>query len=78
MGAMVTGVLVVLLPPSPHRENLSWGLHKAQHGSGCAGGLARRAHHGKCPVGISGVGRESVSVWLCGGVQTAGAWSASS
>lgn len=43
-----------------------------------SGGLFQQPHIRKCPPGLSGVGRESVSVWICRGVQTAGAWSASS
>ena len=66
-------------PEMPPQEPLL-GSGREQRRSGCSGtwhGVSRSRRR-QCPPGISGAGRKSISVWLCGGVQTAGAWSASS
>ena len=66
-------------PEMPPQEPLL-GSGREQRRSGCSGtwhGVSRSRRR-QCPPGISGAGRKPISVWLCGGVQTAGAWSASS
>lgn len=75
-GVMPRGPVGPEMPPQEPllgsgREQRRSGCSRTWHGVTCS----RRRQY---PPGISGAGRKSISVWFCGGVQTAGAWSASS